>query len=182
MRTLLVTLLMFAAVPALAEHKPAYAPAWDSRGLAREARQLDDAASAVFRGLYSQRGRSQLTHQARELAEATRGFRRQVERGAPYGRLYDSYRRVGHRYAALERRLANRHSHDWNPRDPYFDRRGGSRVYGLHAFEREYRQVGHALQRLARYDGERRRPDYYAWDRRGGDSRPDHHRRDRHDD
>jgi hypothetical protein len=170
MRTVLAILLMLGALPALAAHAPVYAPARDSRGLAHEARHLDDAASAIFRDLYSRRGRSQLTHEARELAEATRGFRRQLERGAAHARLHESYRRVGHRYATLERRAANQHSRDWN--------RHGPRIHGLQAFARQYRDVGESLHRLGRYERGRRHADRYAWDRRDGDSRRDRHRHD----
>ena len=176
MRTLLVTLMMLASLPAMAAHEPFYASARDSRGLAREAQQLDDVASAIFRDLYSRHGRSQVTHQARELAEATRGFRRQVARGAPYGRLYESYRRVGNRYAALERRLGHYRPYGWNPRDRR-DARGGLHVRGMRAFEREYHDVGASLQRLAWHGRERRHPDRHAWERRDDDHRRDRPRR-----
>lgn len=160
MRTLLITLLIFAAPTALAAPSPTYAPGWEQRSpqawgtrqLAGEARYLDDTATRLYREIYSRTGRSELASRAGELVEATRDLRRQAERGAGWYQLRDAYQRVGYRYAYLERRFDNRQRH--------------YAVASLNQVEQALRRVGGSLQRYAYDRRDDRRPDRYAYNPR----------------
>lgn len=190
MRILTITLLLLvAALPAAADHDARFVPGRSGRDLLVQARRLDDAASRLFRDVYALNGRSPLTRDSREVAEAAHEFRRQVERGAAWSRLGASYQRVGHRYHQLGRRLQSRHwreperhydRYDRHPRQHGHDlRRPIARALG--DFERAYRAAGSSLERYAYAGRDRRWQDWPAYgpfgDRRHDDWRRDRYRR-----
>ena len=160
MRTLLVALLLLSTSAALADHPTTYSPswdrrpppAWDHRGLAGPARQLDQAATQLYYAVRSRSGQGELTERARELAESTRDFRRLAERGAHPAQLHDAWQRVGYRYSLVERRLDHRGR----------EYRHRYATAQLEEVRRAFDQTGLALQRFARNWRDRRDDDRYA--------------------
>jgi hypothetical protein len=157
MRTLPALLLALVALPALADDTSHYAGRDHRQGPARElvhaSRQLDDAAGHLYQRLRAERGRSDATHRARDLAEATRDLERLVARNAPPRRLHEAFHRVEERRNRLARQLV---SVRWLHRP-------GPLVAGLRDVDRAADRVESALERR-----------HYAWrDDRGfgGESR-----------
>jgi len=106
MRALTVILLLLTALPAWADNRNTYSPAWGARELAATSHRLDSSALRLYRDLEAQRGRSEAAARARSLALATQEFRHLVARDAPPRRLQESFRNVERRQQALEQQLA----------------------------------------------------------------------------
>lgn len=160
MRTLLVAMLILAAPAALAAHDSTYAPAWDkrpppawgTRQLAGEARQLDQAALRLYSDIRSHTGRSELSSRARQLAEATRDFRHLAERGASMQQLHAGLQRVNHQHAYLEQRLDSRER----------QYRLRYALAGLDQVDQAIRRTSSTLQRHANDSRGDRYPDRYV--------------------
>lgn len=106
MKTLIVSLLLLTALPAVADSRTAHLAAGRaSQDLVAASRQLDVAAHRLYADLRRAERRSGLTAQARDLARATGELRVLAERGARPGRIHDAWRDVEARHADLERRL-----------------------------------------------------------------------------
>jgi hypothetical protein len=185
MRTLIVALLLISAPAAWAGQVPIHSSdtnrrppaAWQQRGIEGPARQLDRAATDLYRDIRSRAGRSELSSRARNLAEAAHDFRRLAERDAPPVQLRAAYRQVSQHYALLEQRF-DRNDRQWRYRQAFS---------ALLDVGRAVDQAGAALQRYARNDRDWRRDrrwhddgDRYAFNPR--DPWQDRDRRDHRDD
>jgi hypothetical protein len=107
MRALTVILMLLIALPAWADNRKGYSPAWGAaRELATVSHRLDSSALRLYRDLHAQRPRSEAASRARSLALATQDFRQLVARDAPPRRLQESFRNVERRQQALEQQLA----------------------------------------------------------------------------
>ncbi|MCU0975133.1 MAG: hypothetical protein MUC71_02335 [Steroidobacteraceae bacterium] len=104
MRILLALLLTLFTLPAFADPSAHYGRG-PSRELLHASRQLDQAAHGLYGQVRHDRGRSEATSRARDLAEATRDFERLVARNAPPRKLQESFRRVEQRYGRLARHI-----------------------------------------------------------------------------
>lgn len=106
MKTLIVSLLLLTALPAVADSRTAHLEAGRaSRDLVAASRQLDVAAHRLFADLRHAGRQSGVAAEARDLARATGELRVLAERGARPGRVHDAWRDVQARHADLERRL-----------------------------------------------------------------------------
>lgn len=139
MKALLTGVLILVALPACAGHPTVYAPAWGGRGLAVEARVLNDAAERLYLDLRWQGYGSEVRSRAHDLTRATHDFLHLAERRASYPRLVDAFQRVERREAYLERRLYRVSGYDG------YGRPGPA----LRDVRRAMDRVGHTLQRWA---------------------------------
>ncbi len=157
MRTLLALLLILCALPTLAEPVSHYGRG-PSRELLHASRQLDQAAHRLYEQVHRERGRSEATARARDLAGATRDFERLVARNAPPRRLHEGFHRVEQRYDRLARHLTT----------PRFAIRRGPALAGLRDVDRAAQHVERALDRRhhAHRDDRRRDPRHWPDDRR----------------
>lgn len=154
MRTLLALMLTLFALPVLADPSAHYGRG-PSRELLRAGHHLEQATVQLYREVRAERGRSEATSRARDLAEAARDFNRLVARNAPPRRLHEAFHRVEQRQERLARQLVNLR----------LFRRPGPVIYGLRDVDRAAQHVERALDRRyyayrddSRHDP-RRRPD-----------------------
>jgi hypothetical protein len=136
MKTLLALLLTLFTLPAFADATAHYGRG-PSRELARASHHLSQATAQLYRDLRAERGRSEATSRARDLAEAARDFNRLATRNAPPRKLHESFRRVEQRQERLARQLVN----------VRLFRRPGPVMYGLRDVDRAAQHVERALDR-----------------------------------
>lgn len=143
MKTLLALLLTLLTLPAFADASAHYGRG-PSRDLVNASRHLEGATARLYRELRAERGRSEATSRARDLAEAARDFDRLVARNAPPRRLHEAFHRVEQRQDRLSRQLVN----------PRLFRRQAPVVASLREVGRAAHHVERALERrhYARYD------------------------------
>ena len=136
MRTLPALILTLFALPVLADPSAHYGRG-PSRELLRAGHHLEQATAQLYRDVQVERGRSEATSRARDLAEAARDFNRLVTRNAPPRRLHEAFHRVEQRQQRLARQLVN----------VRLFRRPGPVMVGLRDVDRAAQHVERALDR-----------------------------------
>ena len=157
MRTLRALFLTLFTLPVLADPSAHYGRG-PSRELLRAGHHLEQATAQLYRDLRAERGRSEATSRARDLAEAARDFNRLVTRNAPPRRLHEAFHRVEQRQQRLARQLVN----------VRLFRRPGPVMDGLRDVGRATQHVERALDRryYAHRDDRGREPRRWPDDRR----------------